>query len=326
MERVLENNKHCQEKYEQKLHEIELQCPQKDIDVGNSNLKTIKEDTKDENDLEEIHFVQVLEDKIHEHEISKHDKNYELEETICMTKIRDLYETANKNTKPIVQTEENCNVGELEGHVEKETMMENDELTTETIYNLDLKKFNGNSNQCSRTFPRWNSYKNDIEDKCIVSKTSILLNEDDLTMKCLSAEKALNTNLQLFNRCENSQVVLDEFPIKSQHEEVLDPNIKLGMKNNDEITMTRKRNYINGLYVLTNELFEENDNKNIETIVNPLQYKDLQNGTSDITDEGAVKKKKSGEVGVEVLQLPKPYKDRPSNGCRLMVQVCFKLL
>lgn len=44
-------------------------------------------------------------------------------------------------------------------------------------------------------------------------------------------------------------------------------------------------------------------------------------GTSEITDEGAVRKKDCGEAGVETLQLPKPYNGRPGAGCRLMAEV-----
>jgi hypothetical protein len=71
-----------------------------------------------------------------------------------------------------------------------------------------------------------------------------------------------------------------------------------------------------GLHILTNQELPGDEDGRTETTVSPSQK-----GTSEITDEGAVKKLDGGEAGEETLQLPKPYQGRPGAGCRLMVEV-----
>ncbi|KAG0598151.1 hypothetical protein M758_12G050400 [Ceratodon purpureus] len=79
-----------------------------------------------------------------------------------------------------------------------------------------------------------------------------------------------------------------------------------------------------GLHILTNQELKGNEGGSTESTVSPSPNKDQKKGTSEITDEGAVKKLDSGDAGEETLQLPKPYQGRPGAGCRLMVEAFLR--
>ena len=331
MERELENDRKRQERYEQELRQIEeLRSSQREVHPVNRNSQLIGEEVKNENELENNHLVQAPEIVIGDHDMAEDEKSRTPEQCVCMTRIEDSPETADKDTKHAVLTEEkNCNTSELEEEEEGETRTADDDLTSETVYDEDLKEFNAHPGQCSRT-SAGHSYNNGnpemgvAPDRTRSLKSQTDWKEDDLTVEPLSAETILDANLQVFNACENPRVdVADESQSKVERNELLEAGAQQVPENNDEKITAGENNSVNGLYVLTNELTERDEDRRTETVVTLFQ-KDVQKGTSEITDEGAVRKKDSDEAGVETLQLPKPYEGRPGAGCRLMVEVSFR--
>ena len=284
VERVLEKDRgSCQERYERELREIEeLRISQRGADPG--NLELSGEEAKNESELGESHLVQDLEDVTQEHETEKYKKSI----------------------KHAVKTnEKSCNTSELQGDEKEETNTEDDELTADTVFDMDLKDYNTHPDGCLRTSAR-HFYNND---NCVGS---------------LSAERILDADLQRFNKCGKARVdVLDESQPTVEHEELLEPAAKLETESGEGNTMAGEKNGVNGLHVLANELSKGDGDRKLETALSSFQ-RDIQNDMSEITDEGAVKKD-SGETGVETLQLPKPYKGRPGAGCRLMVEVMFRI-
>lgn len=124
--------------------------------------------------------------------------------------------------------------------------------------------------------------------------------------------------------------VLEESQHKLEHEQLSEPTVLLDTKteNNGPGTgfdavesykegssTAEERSGASGLHILTNQAGED---MRTEITLSPSQKK---KDTSEITDEGAVKKLDTSEAGVETLQLPKPWKGRPNAGCRLMVEV-----
>ncbi|KAG0623087.1 hypothetical protein M758_3G148000 [Ceratodon purpureus] len=331
MERELENDRKRQERYEQELRQIEeLRSSQREVHPVNRNSELIGEEVKNENELENNHLVQAPEIVIGDHDMAEDEKSRTPEQCVCMTRIEDSPETADKDTKHAVLTEEkNCNTSELEEEEEGETRTADDDLTSETVYDEDLKEFNAHPGQCSRT-SAGHSYNNGnpemgvAPDRTRSLKSQTDWKEDDLTVEPLSAETILDANLQVFNACENPRVdVADESQSKVERDELLEAGAQQVPENNEEKITAGENNSVNGLYVLTNELTDRDADRRTETVVTLFQ-KDVQKGTSEITDEGAVRKKDSDEAGVETLQLPKPYEGRPGAGCRLMVEAFLR--
>lgn len=275
MEKELEKDRKCQDRYERELRDIEeLPSSQSEADVGIRNLELSGEETKHENELGGNHLVQALEDVTQELEMAKSETSRAPEECVFNTEIESSQKTVDTNIKHAVQTgEKNCNTSELEGD-------ENDQ-------------------------------------------SQISWKEDDLTVGSLSAERILDADLRLFNECEKLRVYgLDESQPKVERGEVSGPAAQPETESNEENKMAGEKNSVHGLYVLTNELRQRDEDRKPETIVTSFQ-KDVQKGTSEITDEGAVRKD-DGDAGVETLQLPKPYKGRPGAGCRLMVEAFLR--
>lgn len=123
--------------------------------------------------------------------------------------------------------------------------------------------------------------------------------EDDLDVRPLSAEQILDTELRRFNECSGTVTEV--------------------VKSKDDSPMaTCEKKGVNGLHILADELPQE------QTVLTLSRKAVEKRGTSEVTDEGAVRKATAGR-GVETLQLPKPYNGRPEAGCRLMAQVAFDL-
>ena len=139
----------------------------------------------------------------------------------------------------------------------------------------------------------------------------------------VSAEKILDTDLQLSSECKKQDKKVLETTVLSdtEHRSNAPATGIETIESKEEHSMVGGASGASGLRILSNQELQEDDDGSSETTVSPSQKGDQQRGTSEITDEGAVKKLDSGKAGEETLQLPKPYRGRPGAGCRLMVEV-----
>ncbi|XP_073391818.1 uncharacterized protein [Physcomitrium patens] len=340
--------------------------------------------TQNAKELGEHDLEQAMKDFTHRSEAVEYEKSH-APECSFVTKVESSEETAEKgafNTVPVKK--KTWTVGGMERIGKEETCKENSEVTAEAIFDPDLKDYNVHPERSK--IPPWYAALS----RSGSQKSQTSWKETDLIEGDLSVEWILDSDLRIFNKCqeldnknsgsdpgqlwrashalgiEGVEIIdgrsggLEEVQTNSVHgKEIIDgrsggleevqtnsvhgkisgldvnaeahpwnetPGISVDSLENKEEGSTAgdKDDDKSEKYVSSNQVRQEDEHKKAKTIVSLLRNKALNKVTSVITNEGAVLKKDSGEAGVETLQLPIPYRGRPSAGCQLMVEAFLR--